>query len=205
MDSLGSGMRPLRADARRNIERLIVAAKAEFAERGRAASLDEIAKRAGVGPGTLYRHFPTREALIDAVLREQFEELHQQATALASTVAPDIAIERWLRGLLANAMTYHGIAASHVNATIDDGLPFAWPDSCRQVHADGEAMVAMAQAEGVIRKDVTFPDIARLLTGIALSLADAPASSETGDRLFRVAMDGIRNQPQGSLGASAGH
>ncbi len=196
-------MRPLRADARRNFERLIVAANAEFAERGRAASLDEIAKRAGVGPGTLYRHFPTREALIDAVLRDQFNELHQQATSLTSTVAPDIAIERWLRGLLANSMTYHGVAASLVNATLDGGSRFAWPATCQQVHADGEAMVAMAQAEGVIRKDVTFSDVARLLTGIALSLADAPESSDTSDRLFRVAMDGIRHQPQEALDASA--
>lgn len=187
--------RQIRADARRNVERLIAAADAEFAERGSAASLDEIAKQAGVGPGTLYRHFPSREALIGAVLREQFEDLHQQATALTSTVSPDVAIERWLRGLLANAMTYHGVAAHLINEAIDNHAGINWPHSCEQVHADGEAMVAMARDAGVIRDDLTFPDIARLLTGIALSLAHAPVSTQTADRLFRVAMDGIRHQP----------
>lgn len=198
----GAPTRQLRADARRNVERLIVAADAEFAKRGSAASLDEIAKRAGVGPGTLYRHFPTRAVLIEAVLRNQFQSLHEQATALSSTTEPDLAIEEWLRLLLANAMTHHGVAAPLLSSAIDNPSSLSLPDTCRQIHADGEALVAMAQEAGTIRDDVTFSDIARLFHGIALSLTDAPDSGAVTERLFQIALDGIRSQPMRKVEAS---
>jgi len=182
---------------------LVAAADAEFAVRGSAASLDEIAKRAGVGPGTLYRHFPTRILLIEAVLRNQFQSLHEQAVALSSTTEPDLAIEEWLRCFLANAMTHHGVAAPLINSAIDSPPSPSSPDTCRQIHEDGEAMVAKAQEVGAIRDDVTFSDIARLFYGIALSLAGAPVSGTVTERLFQIALDGIRSQPRREEKASA--
>src|SRR5206468_1717714 len=93
----GVGARPMRADARRNYTRLLTAAREAYTEHGPDTRLDDVARRAGVGPGTLYRHFPTREALLAAVYRDDVEALGVEANRLAETYPPAEALSRWLR------------------------------------------------------------------------------------------------------------
>src|SRR3954452_2753784 len=95
--TIATESRPMRADARRNVERLLAVAKETFAERGADAPLEEIARRAGVGIGTLYRHFPTREALLEALLRDSFEPLRAEADRLLTSPSPGDALDAWLR------------------------------------------------------------------------------------------------------------
>src|SRR5262245_33601012 len=105
--------RPLRADARRNYDRLIAAASEAIAERGAEAPLDDIAKRAGVGAGTLYRHFPTRQHLLDAVFHERIVLLRDEAARLAQEEPdPAAALEAWLRALVEHLRRYRGLAES---------------------------------------------------------------------------------------------
>src|SRR5881227_1228774 len=100
----------MRADARRNYERLLAAARAAFAEHGVDASLDDIARSAGVGPGTLYRHFPTRHALLEAVLGDAQATLLAEAEKLATEPDPDAALLTWMRGLATHSRTFRGLA-----------------------------------------------------------------------------------------------
>src|SRR5215212_3623398 len=102
----------LRADARRNRDRLIAAARDAFAEHGAEASLDDIARRAGVGPGTLYRHFPTRMDLMEAVYRDGVEGLCAEANALLSAPSPGDALATWLRSFLGYVATKRGLASA---------------------------------------------------------------------------------------------
>src|SRR5215216_6625186 len=106
------GSPALRADARRNRDRLIAAAREAFAERGAEASLDDIARRAGVGPGTLYRHFPTRLTLIEAVYRDGVEALCAEARDLMSSPSPGEALATWLRSVLSYAGEKRGLATA---------------------------------------------------------------------------------------------
>src|SRR6476660_4822006 len=111
-DQPPAGARRLRADARRNRDRLIAAAAAAFAEHGVNASLEDIARRAGVGIGTLYRHFPTREHLVEVVYRREVEGLVAAADELARDHAPDAALERWMQRFVDYIATKRGLAAS---------------------------------------------------------------------------------------------
>src|SRR5947209_2599848 len=112
--------RPQRADARRNRERLLAAAELTFTERGPDASLEEVARRAGVGIGTLYRHFPTRRALVEAVLADQIDALQKQAEALLDSPTPGDAFATWLRAQMQGAMSCRGLAASAMITMLDD-------------------------------------------------------------------------------------
>src|SRR5580704_12784974 len=105
--------RPMRADAQRNYARLLEAASSAFVEHGADdVSLEEIARRAGVGIGTLYRHFPTRQALLEAVYRDQVESLNARAEQLPGEAPPEQALERWLRALMAFATTKKNLSSS---------------------------------------------------------------------------------------------
>src|SRR4051794_19434042 len=106
----------MRADAQRNRDRLTAAAQAVFGEQGAGASLDEIAKRAGVGPGTLYRHFPTREALQEAVYRDAVQRLCAAGDQLRSDADPRRALVEWMRLLLDHMITRRGLAEALVSA-----------------------------------------------------------------------------------------
>jgi AcrR family transcriptional regulator len=182
------GQRLMRADARRNYARLVDAAREAFTEHGAQAPLDEIARRAGVGPGTLYRHFPTREALIEAVFRGDVEELCAQAYQLLETHRPGEALAGWMRAQVAYVQRKRGLGAAMVACFGVDTELFEW---CRQrLWAAGDALLDACRQVGAVRPDVKAPDLLRLGHGVAVATERAP--EDTG-RLLSVVLDGLRH------------
>jgi AcrR family transcriptional regulator len=178
--------RPKRADARRNEEKLVAAAREAFAEHGVDTSLEDIARRAEVGIGTLYRHFPTRPALLEAVYLDEVEAICRSADDLAG-LEPWHALTGWLR-------RYAGFAATK-RALFDELLPYIGQDaevfkSCKTaIRSTGDALLRRAQEAGAVRPDVTFMDVARMVGGIATIRPAEPAEIE---RILDVALDGLR-------------
>jgi AcrR family transcriptional regulator len=180
---------PKRADARRNYEQLVEAARGVFAEAGSSASLEEIARRAGVGIGTLYRHFPTRQALLEAVYVDEVEALSRAAGELAD-LPPWEALTAWLRNYVSYATTKRALA-EELSASV--GAETTVFQSCKgAIFAAGEPLLERAQAAGVVRADTNFTDIARMVFGIAAIPASEP---EQIQRILDVALDGLRYQP----------
>ncbi|MGW6512772.1 TetR/AcrR family transcriptional regulator, partial [Streptomyces niveus] len=136
--------RPLRADAQRNYDRLLAVAQEAFREQGADVPLDDIAKRAGVGPGTLYRHFPHRDALLAAVIRDSIDSLHARAEELLVAAHPDAALLDWLRAAVAHAGAYSGLASSMMSSMYDEGSPLH--SSCARMHEAGARLMARARA-----------------------------------------------------------
>lgn len=178
----------MRADAKKNYENLLAVARTVALEQGADASLRDIARKADVGLGTLYRHFPTREALFDALLRESFDALKGEADALTSVDAPDEALVSWLRDLVACANDYRGIIALMVAAIEDPDS--ALHASCGTMKAAGTRLLARAQAEGVARTDIDGADLFALVGALAW-LGDQPALAERADHLFDVISSAI--------------
>ncbi|HEY3504540.1 MAG TPA: helix-turn-helix domain-containing protein [Actinocatenispora sp.] len=183
-------MRPMRADARRNYERLLSVARDAITEHGADVSLDDIARTAGVGPGTLYRHFPNRDALLSEVLADWVEDLHAQAVELSSADPPVDALDRWLGLLLGHLGTYKGLAAAIIASTGEDHSALA--HACDPIHDTGAVLVARAQADGSIRPDVTAADVHRMVHGIALITEKLPDRDETEARMLAVLIAGLR-------------
>ncbi|MGV9679257.1 TetR/AcrR family transcriptional regulator [Nocardia sp. NPDC003482] len=180
--------RPMRADARRNYERIVAVAREAFSEHGPEAPLDDIARRAGVGAGTLYRHFPNREALMEAVYRSAVEGLAQRAYELVETCPPDEALEQWMHAQIDFVWHQRGLALT-LKAAIDHGSPTF--RLCSSLVGEAAAAVLKpAQEAGVVRSDVEPRDILRLGHGIGASCESA--GREAADRLLAVAMDGLR-------------
>jgi AcrR family transcriptional regulator len=184
-----SAQRSMRADARRNYERLVATATAAFAERGAEASLDDIARRAGVGSGTLYRHFPTRQALLEAVYRDQVEILCARADELMASSPPAEALETWLRAVTDYAATKRGLAAMMTDLENSELMSY-----CRgAMRSAGSALLERAQRAGVVRADVDLTDLLKLLSMIAASGEQAPGGGARADRLLALVMDGLRH------------
>ena len=184
----------MRADARRNRQRLLDAALQVYAERGADdASLDEIARRAGVGIGTLYRHFPTRQALLEAVYRDQVEELCAVARELDGE-APEQALERWLRALMTFATTKKNLSSALTSGPDKSEVA----TSCSvMVREAATRLLAEAQRTGQVREDVDAIDLLRMSHALALA-ADIPYSHpDQGERLMSVLLAGLRPQPAG--------
>lgn len=178
--------RPLRADARRNRERLLAAAREAFGELGPDASLDGIAQRAGVGSGTLYRHFPTREDLIRAVYRGEIEGLCARGHELASSAAPADALAAWLR-LLADMADRRGLAAAlYERVSSDPPSPF-FHSAKEMMETTASALLERAQQAGAVRSDVTVSELLKLTHGIA-RLSDGPAETQ---RLLTLVLGGL--------------
>ncbi|MFI6326475.1 TetR/AcrR family transcriptional regulator [Nonomuraea sp. NPDC050556] len=157
----------MRADAQRNYDHLVTTARAVFAEEGPDASLNEVARRAGVGPGTLYRHFPTREALLVAVFRERILTLCGQAS--------EMTLAEWLRVFLVHAQTDGGLSATMASSS---GL-----DCHALLRSAAGGLLAKAQEAGEVRADVEVDDLFQLITG----LAQAPRAQ----RLLDLALEGV--------------
>jgi AcrR family transcriptional regulator len=178
--------RPKRADARRNEEKLVAAAREAFAERGTETSLEDIARRAEVGIGTLYRHFPTRPALLEAVYIDEVEAVCRSADEFAG-LEPWEAFTSWLR-------RYADFAATK-RALFDELLPYIGQDaevfqSCKTaIRGTGDALLHRAQEAGAVRRDVTFMDVARMVGGIATIRM---AEQDEIERILEVALDGLR-------------
>lgn len=185
----GLSQRPKRADAQRNYDKLIAAAREAFSEDGEAAKLDDIAKRAGVGPGTLYRNFPTRQHLVEAVYVGEVEAIAHAATTL-SDLEPWDALRQWTRQFVDYVTTKRAIGAE-LMTYLDKDSPVL--QSCRgAAFGAGDALLQRAQAAGDVRPDVTFADIAPLLGGIA---AMYNTDSATIDRSLDLVLDGLRYRP----------
>lgn len=182
-----STARPMRADARRNYERIVECAREAFAEDGPEVPLDDIARRAAVGPGTLYRHFPNREALIEAVYRASIERLSQRAYELLETASPADAFEQWMREQVDFVMDKRSLATT-LKALIDhDSETFTL---CRGLINDAAAvLLKSAQEAGVIRTDIEPRDMLRLGHGIGVACEKTP---EAAERLIGVTLDGLR-------------
>jgi AcrR family transcriptional regulator len=179
---------PMRADARRNYERIVATAREVFFEQGVEAPLDDIVKRAGVGAGTLYRHFPTREVLVEAVYREEIETLAERAYQLAKEMPPEDALREWMRTQIRFHAERSGLAAALKAAIDEDSETFQY---CKTMLRDAVGtLLGAAQDAGVVRQDLQAVDMMRLGHGVG---ASAKYADEEGkDRLLSVILDGIR-------------
>lgn len=186
--------RPMRADARRNFERLVTVAAAAFAEHGPDAPLDEIARRAGVGIGTLYRHFPTRQALLEAVYREQMEALAAEAEELFAATSPGDALATWLRSVLAYNVTYRGLKEALLHGAGGGQGSELVSSAHAHMRAAGAALLTRAQQAGAMRDDLDIMDLLRLVYGIALANEKAPESAIRANRCLLIMIDGLRHQ-----------
>jgi AcrR family transcriptional regulator len=184
-----------RADAQRNRDKLVAAGREVAAEQGFDASLDEIARRAGVGSGTLYRHFPNRLALLQAVFQDEVNVLVTQAEELLAAPNPFAALETWLRALVVHAGTSRGLAAVLMAVISDPSTDLG--ARCRAMHAAGARLLQRAQRAGQVRPDVAASDLLKLLNALTLTTEQTP---DSGDRLLHVVLDGLR--PHEHLGVS---
>lgn len=173
--------RPLRADARRNRELLLAAAKAVFAERGADAPLDDVARRARVGNATMYRHFPTRQDLLVAVYSDEVTELCAQGEALLGEDAPGDALFAWLRAFVAHVATKRELALALTETGRRSELFERWHQAMR---ATASALLLRAQEAGEARPEVAAADLLALANGIAL------AGEENVDRLLDLLRNG---------------
>lgn len=175
--------RPKRADARRNYDALIAAAREVFGEFGAGASLEEIARRAGVGIGTLYRNFPKRSDLFEAVYVEEVRALSASAADLAD-VPPWDALVAWLHRFV----DYVGTKRALAEELVHDSEVFR---SCRtEIYAAGEPLLHRAQEAGAARPDASFEDVVRLVSGIMAYQFMEPAQRQ---RVLTIALDGLRH------------
>jgi AcrR family transcriptional regulator len=182
----GLTRRPKRADARRNYDKLIAAGREAFTESDRAASLEDIARRAGVGIGTLYRHFPTRTDLIEAVYVEEVEALCRSADDLGD-LPPWDALVSWLHRFIGYVATKHALAEELFAVADRDSQVF---QTCRGAfYSAGEPLLRRAQEAGAVRPDVSIDDVVKMVGGIAKIQGTDPA---TVDRILSVALDGLR-------------
>jgi AcrR family transcriptional regulator len=180
--------RPKRADARRNYEKLIAAGRDAFAEEGSAASLEEVARRADVGIGTLYRHFPTRQALLEAIYVDEVEALCHSADELADQ-PPWEALVGWLHRFVGYVGTKQALV-SELFEYLDRDSDF-FRSTRAAFHAAGEPLLERAQKAGVVRPDVSFDDLIHMVGGIAKMPARDPGQTE---RVLGMALDGLRLQ-----------
>jgi len=187
------GKRKPRADATRNRERVLASAKAVFSQGGPEASLEAVARHAGVGIGTLYRHFPTREALYDAVYRREVEQLVELARHLVETnIAPVEALRRWLGAGVEFMATKKGMAAALAMAAHGSSELVAYSLD-RLTWAVGQ-LLQRAAAGGAIRADIDPEDLLRALVGMCYA-HDGTAWQAKVLRLVDVFIDGLRRWP----------
>ncbi|HEY4267906.1 MAG TPA: helix-turn-helix domain-containing protein [Galbitalea sp.] len=180
--NLATLRRPQRADARRNFDSVLAAARTVFAEQGIDASLEEIARRAGVGIGTLYRNFPTRQDLVEAIYVDEIEQLGRRAVELAD-LEPWESLALWLRQFVSYASTKKALAEG---LNQDSELL----RSCREImYSAGGGLMDRAQAARVVRDDTSLDDVMRLVIGITNV---GYTSDEQRERVLQMALDGIR-------------
>jgi len=187
----------MRADARKNYSHLLEVARGVVAEDGADASMREIARRAGVGLATLLRHFPTREALFEALLRANLEALTQKAAELETSHPPDEALMSWFREVVAFVQSYSGVVALMASAHEDpDSALYA---TCVAVHSAGARLLLHAQSEGTARSDMDGGDLFALISALGW-LAGQPGFAPRGDHLFDVIASAIlTNRPSNDV------
>jgi AcrR family transcriptional regulator len=185
------GSRKPRADAQRNRDGLLEAAKAAFAEVGPEASLDEIARRARVGIGTLYRHFPTRDAIVEAVYRREVQQLADAAPRLADCLPPAESLRAWMRVFI-DYIAAKKVIAPALKSLVGGGSAL-YADSSARINGAIALLVERARASGDIRPDADSADLLRALIGFAY-VNSAPDWEASALRLIDLLIDGLRSQ-----------
>jgi len=184
-------VRKPRADARRNREGLLEAAKTAFAEVGAEASLEEIARRAGLGIGTLYRHFPTRDAVVEAVYRREVQQLADAAPRLIESMAPAEALRAWMR-LFIDYIAAKRVIAPALKLLVGGGSAL-YADSGARINEAIALLVERARASGDIRPNAESADLLRALIGFAY-VNSAPDWEASARRLIDLLIDGLKPQ-----------
>ncbi|BFO57047.1 TetR/AcrR family transcriptional regulator [Acidovorax sacchari] len=182
----------MRIDAQKNYQRLLHVAREALAETGAEASLRDIARRAEVGLGTLYRHFPTREALLEALLRNDFEDLAAKADALRTAAASDQALLAWLQEIIAFTHRQRGVIAPMMSAIEDESS--ALHASCVRLRCAGAALLARAQADGKARADMDGDELFDLIAALAW-LREQPSHARRSERILEIVSGAILAQP----------
>ncbi|MFF6976694.1 TetR/AcrR family transcriptional regulator [Streptomyces sp. NPDC008343] len=182
--------RAMRADARRNHERLLAEARSAFAAHGTDASLEDVARRAGVGIGTLYRHFPNRDALLSAVFEDAVGDLLTRSRELLHAPEPCAALVTWLREMVTHAGEYRGLARSLMSVSYDNTSALARCSG--PIREAGGALLARSQEAGSVRPDVAIDDLLQLTHAIALAAEETPGDPELADRLLRLTLRGLK-------------
>jgi AcrR family transcriptional regulator len=186
--------RPMRADARRNYDKLIAAAREVFAESGAAGSLDEIAKRAGVGAGTLYRHFPTRDDLIDALMRDWTDRVAADSeAAVAAGLPPRETLSNWFEAFLGH-ITLHRGAAAKINAAMDDPASPIYR-KCQALGTANDRVLDYVRESGQLRDGVDSRHVMRLVSSIATLSDDARIGAAETTPMLGIIVDGILIEP----------
>jgi AcrR family transcriptional regulator len=186
----GPRTRPLRADARRNRDRVLQAARSAFGAEGSDVSLDEIARRAGVGAGTVYRHFPTKEALFEAVVIDRIGELVDEARALSADPDPGRAFSSFVEVLAREGALKRDL----VEALAHDGIHLKLGEApiVRALIDVLAELLRRAQRSGAVRRDISVDDVMALLTGAAYAICHSRADGEQSGRLLSIMYDGLR-------------
>ena len=185
-----SQIRPLRADARRNRDRVLEAARAAFGAEGSDVSLDEIARRAGVGPGTVYRHFATKEALFEAVVFDRIGELIQEARILSDDPDPGRAFSTFVERLGREGARKRDL----VEALASDGvqLQLGGAPIVRALTEVLAELLRRAQLAGAVRTDISVDDVLVLLTGVAYAICHSRSGDARTHQLLAIMYDGLR-------------
>ncbi|MGH3302178.1 MAG: TetR/AcrR family transcriptional regulator [Streptosporangiaceae bacterium] len=188
--SAAVGGPPKRADARRNYDRLLAAATAAFAEHGADdVSLEEIARRAGVGIGTLYRHFPARQALLEAVYKDQVDGLDALAAKLMTAESPGAALGEWLRAFVAFGRTKRSLSSALVAAL---GKDAEFLSACGMtLRTRTDELLRRAQLAGEARPGVQAGDILRLTHGLIMATDAVPTDPDQPARLIALVISGL--------------
>ncbi|MBZ9916639.1 MULTISPECIES: TetR/AcrR family transcriptional regulator [unclassified Mesorhizobium] len=190
----------MRADAKKNYRHILAVARDVVAEHGINASMRDIARRAEVGLATLLRHFPTREALFEALLCTNLDALTQRADELETSDSPDEALISWFQEWLAFAQSYRGVvammAAAHTNPNS------ALYASCAAVHSASARLLLRAQAEGAARPDMNGDDLFALMTALGWAV-DQPSFAPRADHLFRIITGAILANPSTGSASAA--
>lgn len=197
IDQAASRQRKPRADAIRNRERVLEAAKAVFSEGGTETGLEAVARRAGVGIGTLYRHFPTRETLYEAVYRREVEQLTELARRLAATSPPLEGLRCWVQALLEFVATKKGMVAALALAAHKP--PDLMADMASRMQEAIEMLLDPAVQAGEVRRDISADDLLRAVIGLCY-LHEGPGWQTRVMRLFEVFLDGLRFPMAGPAG-----
>jgi AcrR family transcriptional regulator len=184
-----TGARPLRADAQRNRERLLDAAVRAFSQEGPEVTLDAIAKDAGLGIGTLYRHFPTREALVEAAYRNELARLCDAVPDLLRALPPDQATRMWMDRFVDYMTTKRGMADALRAVIASGGNPYS--QSRDRLLSAVTALLEAGAAAGTVRADVDPVDVLASLTGVSMVTVD-PAHRDRARPVLDLLMDGLR-------------
>jgi len=188
-ETASAGVRPLRADAQRNRERLLAAAMQAFAEEGEEVALESVAARAGVGIGTLYRHFPNRDALVVAAYQNEVDELCAAAADLLASVPADEALRAWADRFADYIATKRAMGNALRSAAASDSPLFA--NTCEQILGALRLLLTAGVGDGTLRADVAPSDVIRVINGIWY-LPDGPEWRDSVGRMLDLVIDGLR-------------